>query len=100
MEAILALPLVVALVALARTVHLRGWKGLMNGDFQPRVPLAAKYGLVAFLVLQLGVGLLFPFQLIEASLARLAFSPVGTSLVVSLLAGWIVLLNWTQGDHA
>lgn len=96
MEAMVVLPFVIGLMALARAAYLKGWKGLAQADYRPRIPNGAKYGLAACLMLQLGFGLLFQFKLIDVSLARTALSPAWWSLAVSLFSGWILVLNWER----
>lgn len=96
MDALIALPLLIGLVALGRAVYLKGWKEVFKANYQLQIPTLAKHGLIAFFVVQFGAGFLFQFKIIGESMARQLLSPTWGSLVVSAIAGWVLALNWNQ----
>ncbi|MNK63297.1 hypothetical protein D3C87_825090 [compost metagenome] len=98
MEIVVFLPPVIGLLALGRAIYLLGWKAVMKADFRPHVPIAAKVGLFALLFAEL-VGLLMRLAgWLDADLARRLLSPIWQSVVVTLITGWVLILNWGRKE--
>lgn len=96
MEIAVALPFIIGLIAVGRIVYLKGWKGLMNAEFRPNVPHSVKIGLFGFFIIEFALGLMMQAKLIDASIAKFALSPVLASIIVSLMSGWVLALNWGE----